>query len=168
MNDQPNSGSRWEPDAPAPDAPDAGATAAPSATAVEAPLAPPTDAAWTPPPVPPRRGLKDRWQTAPPSARYGAAGLGALLLLLAVGLGSFAVGRASAPDDDDGPGRFSPVGRFGDRPGGDDDRDGDRDGRFGAPQDGTVPDQGALPDQDFGTTTSWYVVPTATTGAAAA
>lgn len=183
MNDEHASGNRWEPTAAPSAAPITPAPGAPgTATAVQDPPVVPA-ATWAPPPVPERRGLKDRWRGAPPAARTGAVGLVGLLLLLGVGLGGFALGRGTAPDGGTTP--TTPDGRLGDRP----DLDGDGGlGRgprgFGGPDqgiapDGTLPD-GTLPDgTDDGTgtdsgatgTLSWYVVPhpsgtTGTTGTA--
>ncbi|MDO9454531.1 hypothetical protein [Nocardioides sp.] len=166
MTDQSTSGNRWEPETP-PSAP--AATPAPGATAVQDPPAPPVGA-WAPPPVPQRHGLKDRWQGAPRGARLGAAGALALLLLLAVGLGGFALGRGTAPDGGGQPDGLTPGGRPGDRPdvdfGGD---GGPGRGDFAPPDqgldDGTGTDDGTNSGTGTGTL-SWYVVPNPAAGSA--
>ncbi|WP_148615955.1 hypothetical protein [Nocardioides rubriscoriae] len=182
MTDPSTSGNRWEPtagpapagQAPAPQTPDG---PPPGATAVQDPPPPPPADAWAPPPVPQRRGLKDRWQHAPRGARLGAGGAVAFLLL-GVGLGLFALGRGTAPDDGGQPGGVR-DGHLGDRDRGFD-GDGDLGGPRGLPGQGTVPGGtvpgGTLPgggpdgfdpgqdDQSSGTTSSWYVVPSLVAG----
>jgi hypothetical protein len=121
------SGNRWEPTTP---------DAQPPTEPVDDPQANPYAATETTAAVPPSRPT---WLTR---ARAGVAG-GAAAVLLAVGLGGFAIGRATAgPDGGSADQRGVPTGF---------DRDGDHGvpggpGGPGGPQLGQLPEGGQVPD----------------------
>ena len=112
MDEQNRSGNRWEPEAQttqpvradAPLGPDAPIPAAATGTAVlppESPQAPPHPSppgagAATGDGTPPRRPWQD-WREGRPG-RPLVLGIAAAVLLLVVGVGCFALGRATAPD----------------------------------------------------------------------
>ena len=155
MNDSPNSGNRWENPQPAGHDPQAGTPvpAGPAAgTAVQG--LPDAEPGTGQPSGAQKASLKDRIRRAPDGAKWTAGGAAAVVALAAVGVGGFAIGRATASHGDTAPGQFGPGGSPGGFPH-DDDSDGQGFGGPGAPNGSDSGSTGS------GSTTNstWYVVP---------
>lgn len=158
-------------------APEQFASEQPSSEAAAVPAA-----AWSPAAAGGGRGLKQRWNNAGGGARWVAGGLAGAVVLLGLGGGGFALGRATAPDgaspsrdgftgfdrgarfDRDGDGDFG-----GGQPGQGEDFPGGAPGLQGQAPGGTAPDSGtgagagADSGTGTGTNSSWYVVDSADT-----
>ncbi|GAB3787486.1 hypothetical protein [Nocardioides ungokensis] len=166
MNDITDSGNRWENAHPAGTDPQGGARAPAEpggGTVVQE--RPDLDPGAGQPALAQKPPLRDRLREAPTGAKWAAGSAAAVVALAAVGVGGFAIGRATASHGDTGPGQLGPGGSPGGLP---HDDDGEGQG-FGAPGGPGGSDSSGSTASGSGSATSsaWYVVP-APAGAEAA
>ncbi|WP_180936450.1 hypothetical protein [Nocardioides ungokensis] len=109
MNDITDSGNRWENAHPAGTDPQGGARAPAEpggGTVVQE--RPDLDPGAGQPALAQKPPLRDRLREAPTGAKWAAGSAAAVVALAAVGVGGFAIGRATASHGDTGPGQLGP------------------------------------------------------------